>query len=85
LGLFLIGKINMIKVTSLLNVLEDKFSRQKKLLNKLLSKPKNERNKEMIKKILKETKNIKKILKENSKNNMIECPNCNHLFSLFKK
>jgi uncharacterized protein YjgD (DUF1641 family) len=73
-----------ISVVSHLNALRDKLIRQKKSIQRLLNKPKNERNKRIIRQIIKEAKGIRKILKQHADNTkeQVVCPKCNHEFTI---
>jgi uncharacterized protein YaaN involved in tellurite resistance len=70
-------ELEEIKVTGMIAPLRDKLTRLKKNLKRLLSQPKHERNTKMIKKLLKEAKSVRKIIKKYSHQEMtITCPHC---------
>jgi len=74
---------NGIKVTGLIPPLKDKLRAQKRKIQTILSKPKSERNRARLKVLLKECKNLRKILKSFSKQGVeVCCPNCNHIFKI---
>jgi hypothetical protein len=65
------------KITSMLGVLQDKANRQRDRIRKILEKPRAERNKQMLKKLLKENKAIRKVLKQSKKQeSKTVCPHC---------
>ena len=75
-----------LRVTSMIAPLRDKLLRQKQSLKRLLSKPKSERNTKMIKKMLKEAKSVRKIIKKYYKQGIeITCPNCGHIHTILQK
>jgi hypothetical protein len=72
-----------IKVIGLIPPLKDKLNAQKRKIQSILSKPKSERNKNRLKTLLKESKNLRKILKNHTKQGVeVCCPNCNHSFKV---
>jgi D-mannonate dehydratase len=72
-----------VKVTGLISPLKDKLHSQKKKIQAILSKPKSERNRDRLKTLLKESKNLRKVLKAFSKQGVeVCCPNCNHVFKV---
>lgn len=73
----------LIKVTGLMPPLKDKLHSQKRKIQTILSKPKSERNRDRLKVLLKESKNLRKILKSFSKQGVeVCCPKCNHTFKV---
>lgn len=66
-----------IRVTAFMGVIQDKLTRQKAKIKKILDNPKSERNKERLKLLLKEAKRMKHLVKQHSKNGIeFECPEC---------
>ena len=71
----------IIKVTGLIPPLKDKLHAQKRKIQTILSKPKSERNRNRLKVLLKESKNLRKMLKTfNKQGAEVSCPICNHTF-----
>ena len=72
-----------IRVVTMLGVLKDKAGRQKNRIQKILSMPRAERNKQILKKLLKENHAIRKILKTAEGTiPKITCPHCGEHFIL---
>lgn len=72
-----------IQITAMLGVLAEKAERQKRRISKMLAKPKKERNRDYLKKMLKENKYIRKSLKKvQNKVMRVWCPNCDHSFNI---
>jgi hypothetical protein len=65
-----------IRITSHLGVFIDKANRQKQKIQKLLEKPKSERDKKLLKSLLKDGKSIRKLLKKMKNQNVVLCPHC---------
>ena len=61
---------------SMFGIFKDKLKKKKDKINKLLKTPKKERNKHYLKLLLKEANQLKKILKQSTKNGVIICPHC---------
>jgi hypothetical protein len=80
---FVESDVSPIKVTGLIPPLKDKLHAQKKKIQTILSKPKSERNRSRLKTLLKESRNLRKILKAHTKQGIeVCCPNCNHTFKV---
>lgn len=74
---------SVIRVIGLIPPLKDKLHAQKRKIQTILSKPKSERNRDRLKTLLKESKNLRKLLKTFSKQGVeVCCPNCNHIFKV---
>jgi len=64
-------------ITAYTSVFEDKLSKLKKNIKKLMSVPKKDRNKEAIKKLVSESKELKCLLKEMKQEQLkCSCPAC---------
>lgn len=73
----------IIKVTGLIPPLKDKLHAQKRKIQTILAKPKSERNRNRLKVLLKESKNLRKMLKAFNKQGVeVSCPVCNHTFKV---
>lgn len=67
-------------ITSFVPVFDDKLKKHKKKLKELLAKPRAERDKKLIKALVKEAKELRDIIKDAKKHmkDNIKCPNCGH-------
>jgi uncharacterized ferredoxin-like protein len=67
-------------ITGFIEVFEDKLDKLKKTIKKELNKDKKEWNRDMLKRLLREAKDLKHIVKDakKSKQSKITCPNCGH-------
>ena len=66
-------------ITAFYDVFENKLLKLKKQLKDLLASPKKERDKNKIKMVLKEAKELKKTLKKiKNETGHVCCPNCGH-------
>lgn len=70
-------------ITTFINVFYDKAKKQKKRIEDILRKPKNERDKKLLKMLLKDNKSLRKIFKkvESTKGTGIKCPHCGHIIT----
>lgn len=66
------------KITTFLPVFKQRLDWSITSLKEEIKKPKKERNKESLKRFLKEAKELKKIVKELD-DNTSKCPNCGHI------
>lgn len=70
-------------LTAYHGVFEGKLKKLKDKLKKELSVSKDKRNREFIKSMIAESKGLKKTLKKMEKeNSTIQCPKCNHEFTI---
>lgn len=68
----------MTKITAYFGVLEEQLEKRKKRVNKELKKAKKDRDREFLKKELKDIKKTKQILKDGVKESKKLCPSCGH-------
>lgn len=66
------------KVTAFLPVFKQRLEWSISSLKEEIKKPKKERNKESLKRLLKEAKELKHLVKELDEN-ATKCPNCGHI------
>ena len=66
------------KITTFLPVFKQRLDWSITSLKEEIKKPKKERNKESLKRFLKEAKELKKLVKELDEN-ASKCPNCGHI------
>lgn len=66
------------RITTFLPVFKQRLDWSITSLKEEIKKPKKERNKESLKRFLKEAKELKKIVKELD-DNTSKCPNCGHI------
>jgi hypothetical protein len=65
-----------IRITSNLGIFIDKAARQKKKIQKLLEKPKSERDRKLLKLLLKDSQSIRRMLKKMKNQKIVLCPHC---------
>ena len=72
------------RITAFLGVFEGKLDKLRKQIKKELDKPKKERNKHFLKKVLGEAKEIRALVSEMKDENTIEvkCPHCDKKFEI---
>lgn len=72
------------KVSAFVGVFEDKLERIRTRLKAELAKPKGDRHKAELKRILKEAKDLRNMVRDIKKDHSleIECPQCNHKFNV---
>lgn len=75
------------KLTGFLGVFEQKLDKMIARIKKEYEKPKSERNREGLKKLVKEAKEIRKLVREmqNETSESCRCPACGHSFKLKNK
>lgn len=72
------------KVSAFVGVFEDKLERIRKKLKAELEKPKADRHKADLKRIIKEAKDLRNMVREIRQEHSLEvkCPKCNHKFNI---
>jgi hypothetical protein len=63
-------------ITGFLPILDSKLKKQKEMIQKELDKPKGERNRHALKDMLKQTKKLRKTLKDAKEHTKAKCPHC---------
>ena len=63
-------------ITGFISIFEKKLEKQKERIKAELDKPKKERNRDVLKSMLKETKTLQKRLREVKEHTAQRCPHC---------
>jgi hypothetical protein len=67
-----------------LKIFEERFEKTKDRIKSELKKDKKHRNRDFLKRLLHDTKNSRKLLKEAKKHLLVKCPHCEKLIDLNK-